>query len=101
MPLFVRAGAIIPLLPDEIDTLIPRHAAMSKDVIAVDDRRVLQVRPRRSKQTVHQDGNVIGSIRTVAVHVRARGTPVIRRGGAIQKAQTSLQSTKMTQGGSA
>jgi alpha-D-xyloside xylohydrolase len=45
MPLFVRAGAIIPMLPEEIDTLIPRHAAMSKEVVAIDDRRVLQVWP--------------------------------------------------------
>ncbi|MCA9242339.1 MAG: glycoside hydrolase family 31 protein [Phycisphaerales bacterium] len=45
MPLYVRAGAIIPLLPEDVDTLIPRHDDMARDVVAIDDRRVLQVWP--------------------------------------------------------
>jgi len=45
MPLFVRAGAILPLLPDDIDTLIPRAAHFDADVVAIDDRRVIQIWP--------------------------------------------------------
>jgi alpha-D-xyloside xylohydrolase len=45
MPLFVRAGAVLPMLPADIETLIERHDRMDGDVIALDDRRVVQVWP--------------------------------------------------------
>ena len=45
MPLFVRAGAILPLLPEDVQTLVERHAEMAADVVALDDRRVLEVWP--------------------------------------------------------
>lgn len=63
MPLFVRAGAIIPMLPDEIDTLIPRHAAMSKEVVAIDDRRVLQVWPGPDNSITTSGGITAGTTR--------------------------------------
>ncbi|HRX84478.1 MAG TPA: glycoside hydrolase family 31 protein [Phycisphaerae bacterium] len=44
-PLFVRAGAILCRLPDDVDTLIPRTPQMSADVVAIDDRRVIEVWP--------------------------------------------------------
>ncbi|HSK74212.1 MAG TPA: TIM-barrel domain-containing protein [Pyrinomonadaceae bacterium] len=43
MPLFVRAGSIIPMLPDDVDTLIRRNDKISKTVVTLDDRRILQV----------------------------------------------------------
>lgn len=45
IPLFVRAGAILPLLPEGVETLIPRHDGMSDEIVALDDRRVLEVWP--------------------------------------------------------
>jgi alpha-D-xyloside xylohydrolase len=45
MPLFVRAGAIVPMLPDDVETLVERHAELSPAVVALDDRRVLEVWP--------------------------------------------------------
>lgn len=48
IPLFVRAGAILPLLPDDVETLIPRHDDMDPDIVAIDERRVLQVWPGQS-----------------------------------------------------
>jgi alpha-D-xyloside xylohydrolase len=45
VPLFVRAGAILPLLPEGIETLVRRHDAMADDIVALDDRRVLEVWP--------------------------------------------------------
>lgn len=45
MPLFVRAGAVICMLPDDVDTLIPRTADMADNVVAIDDRRILAVWP--------------------------------------------------------
>ncbi|OWY69657.1 hypothetical protein B7486_20120 [cyanobacterium TDX16] len=71
MPLFVRAGAIIPMLPEEIDTLIPRHAAMSKDVIAIDYRRVLQVWPG-------PDGSITTSGGITAGTTRAEGKVLLQ-----------------------
>ena len=89
LPLFVRAGAIIPMLPEEIDTLIPRHAGMSKEVVPIDDRRVLQVWPGPdtsiatsggiSAGTTRAEGNVLlqlssKSPRTLEVRRRADAT---------------------------
>lgn len=71
MPLFVRAGAIIPMLPDEIDTLIPRNAGMSKDVVAIDDRRVLQVWPG-------PDGSITTSGGITAGTTRAEGKVLLQ-----------------------
>jgi len=53
IPLFVRGGAIIPMLPPGVDTLVARHAAMASDVIAMDERRQLQIwpGPQRSIRT--------------------------------------------------
>ncbi|HVR43732.1 MAG TPA: TIM-barrel domain-containing protein [Thermoanaerobaculia bacterium] len=45
IPLFVRAGAILPMLPDGIQTLVPRHSGMDPSVAAIDERRVLEVWP--------------------------------------------------------
>lgn len=45
VPLFVRSGAVIEMLPDDVDTLIIRHNDMAGDVVAIDDRRVIQVWP--------------------------------------------------------
>jgi alpha-glucosidase (family GH31 glycosyl hydrolase) len=43
MPLFVRAGAVIPMLPPDVDTLIRRNDRISRDVVTLDDRRVIHV----------------------------------------------------------
>lgn len=43
MPLFVRAGAILPKIPEDVQTLIPRHAKMRHDIRAINDRRILEV----------------------------------------------------------
>lgn len=43
MPLFVRAGSIIPIIPEDVDTLIQRNEKISKDVVTLDDRRIIQV----------------------------------------------------------
>lgn len=43
IPLYARSGALLCMLPDDVDTLIPRHNEMSEDVVTVDDRRVLAV----------------------------------------------------------
>jgi len=45
IPLFVRAGSVIPMLPPDVDTLVPRTDKMAKDVVAMDDRRIVQVWP--------------------------------------------------------
>src|SRR5262249_32472607 len=56
IPVFVRSGAIIPMLPDNIDTLIPRSPEMSKDVIAIDDRRVMQIWPGQGRSLQTSEG---------------------------------------------
>lgn len=56
MPLFVRAGAILPLLPADVQTLITRHATMAPDIVALDDRRILHIWPGASGVLTTWDG---------------------------------------------
>ncbi|MEZ5427755.1 MAG: glycoside hydrolase family 31 protein [Pyrinomonadaceae bacterium] len=48
IPLFVRSGALIPMIPPDTDTLIGRNGKISKDVVALDDRRIIQVWPGKT-----------------------------------------------------
>jgi alpha-D-xyloside xylohydrolase len=45
MPLFVRAGAVLAKIPDDVMTLVPRSDFKNRDVHALDDRRVYEVYP--------------------------------------------------------
>lgn len=69
MPLFVRGGAIIPLLPDDVDTLIERgaHPELSPpiegEVVTLDSRRVLQVWPGPDRALRTVDGLVAATHR--------------------------------------
>lgn len=45
VPLFVRGGAIVPMLPEGVETLVRRHEGMADSIVALDDRRVLEVWP--------------------------------------------------------
>lgn len=56
IPLYVRAGAIIPMLPDDIQTLIARHEKMDISIDAIDDRRILQVWPGKNGQLETWEG---------------------------------------------
>lgn len=56
MPLFVRAGAILCLLPDDVDTLIPRTPEMDERVVALDDRRVIAVWPGPAGELLTHEG---------------------------------------------
>ena len=50
IPLFVKTGAIIPMLPNDIQTLVPRNPEMKKDVVSISDepKRILEIWPGNS-----------------------------------------------------
>jgi alpha-D-xyloside xylohydrolase len=56
MPLYVRAGAILPQLPDDVQTLVARHDDLAPDVVTIDERRVLEVWPGEAGSTATWDG---------------------------------------------
>ncbi|HEX9658928.1 MAG TPA: TIM-barrel domain-containing protein [Rhodothermales bacterium] len=56
MPLFVRAGAVIPMLPDDVDTLVPRTDRIDPGVVTLDDRRVIQIWPGELGEARTWDG---------------------------------------------
>jgi alpha-glucosidase (family GH31 glycosyl hydrolase) len=100
MPLYVRAGAILPLLPDDVQTLVRRHADMAADVVAIGDARVLEVWPGGSGRVTTHDGVravldvvngastlLVGSAAARAIEVRLLGIqlPTLRvDGGAVR-----------------
>lgn len=45
IPVFVRDGAIIPMVRDDIDTLVERFDGMDPEVVALDDQRVIEIWP--------------------------------------------------------
>jgi len=56
MPLFVRAGAIIPMLAPGIDTLLRRSQAIDPGVKCLDDRLILEVWPGSAGSLNCSDG---------------------------------------------
>jgi alpha-D-xyloside xylohydrolase len=45
IPLYVRAGAILPKIPDDVMTLVPQKEFKDQKVKALDDRRVYEIYP--------------------------------------------------------
>lgn len=64
MPLFVRAGAIIEMLPGDVDTLVARNERMDKSVVAMDERRAIEVWPGEAGKLTTRDG-ITASVKQV------------------------------------
>jgi alpha-D-xyloside xylohydrolase len=56
IPLFVRSGAILPMLPADVQTLVSRHPLMDSSISAIDGRRSLEVWPGRGAGLATWDG---------------------------------------------
>jgi alpha-D-xyloside xylohydrolase len=56
IPLYVRSGAILPMLPADVQTLVSRHPRMASSVSAIDGRRILEVWPGRGAGLITWDG---------------------------------------------
>ncbi len=56
LPVYVRAGAVIVMLPDDIDTLAPRFEGMDATVVEMDDRRVVELWPGETGGARTTDG---------------------------------------------
>lgn len=69
IPLYVRSGSIIPLIRDDVQTLVHKNSKMADSIISLDERRILQIwsGTNGSLKTwdginaeVFKDGNSIG-----------------------------------------
>lgn len=56
MPLYVREGAMLVRLPEDVQTLVARHARMDPAVHAIDDRRIIEVWPGDAGEVRTWDG---------------------------------------------
>ncbi len=56
IPLYVRAGAIIEMLPADVDTLVSANPALDKSVVPIDERRILQIWPGAESKLATSDG---------------------------------------------
>lgn len=56
VPIFVRDGAIIPMLTHDIDTLVTRGNTVNPLTVALDDRRVIEVWPGARGRMQTHDG---------------------------------------------
>ncbi len=56
MPLYVREGAVIPMLPEDVDTLLRRTAVIDASVVTLDDRRVIEIWPGQRGGMATHDG---------------------------------------------
>jgi len=52
IPLFVRDGAILPKIPEDVMTLVPRQEVADAKVQALDDRRVYEIYPGRQPRAI-------------------------------------------------
>jgi alpha-D-xyloside xylohydrolase len=56
IPLYIREGAIIPLLPDDVQTLVHKNSKMADSIKAIDDRIILQIWPGENGAVKTWDG---------------------------------------------
>src|SRR5260370_5921338 len=56
IPLFVREGAIIPTLPPDVMTLVPRHPCLEHCVVSMDDLLIVHIVPCPSGERTTMDG---------------------------------------------
>lgn len=56
IPLYVRAGAVLPRIPDDVMTLVPWHGPGAPPVPTLDDRRVYEIYPGRLRSLVDFEG---------------------------------------------
>lgn len=83
IPLFVRSGAMLPLLPEDVDTLVPRSSKTDSSVVTIDDRRVIQIWPgTRGERRIWGDLSAVlervGGIATLHIESRTRRTVEVR-----------------------
>ncbi len=56
VPLYVKAGAILPRIPDDVMTLVPWRGPGAPPVPTLDDRRVYEIWPGRTRSLVDFEG---------------------------------------------
>jgi len=62
LPFFVREGAIIPMLPDDVDTLVPAEQVKVPEILPMDDRLIIRVWPSEKVSRFRlEDGTLIVS----------------------------------------
>jgi len=66
IPLYIRAGAIISMLPPDIDTLLPRTPETDPSVVTLDDRRVVEVWPGERGAAKTSDGMEVALLKTAS-----------------------------------
>jgi alpha-D-xyloside xylohydrolase len=52
IPLFVREGAILPKIPEDVMTLVPQNEFKDRTIQALDDRRVYEIYPGHETRTI-------------------------------------------------
>lgn len=52
IPVFVREGAILPKIPEDVMTLVPQSEFKNRKIQALDDRRVYEIYPGRSPTVI-------------------------------------------------
>jgi alpha-D-xyloside xylohydrolase len=94
LPLYARAGAIIPKIPEDVMTLVPAAESGNKAIKSLDDRRVYEILPddsqsvtitdfegRRLSRTAHSL-NIDGKAARVTVRWRFDPVTAVTVGGA-------------------
>lgn len=56
IPLFVREGAILPMLPADVMTLVPPHPGMDPNIVSMGDRRIVRIFPGAAGERTTWDG---------------------------------------------
>jgi len=80
LPLFVRAGALIPMLPDDVDTLVAKEQIKKPDIVAMDDRLVLRCWPAPKPSSFNAfDGSSFSlekKNRSVSLKIKTKARPI-------------------------
>lgn len=73
IPLYVRAGAILPKIPDDVMTLVPPGQYSDKRVKSLDNRRIYEIYPGKVRPVTDFEGRTVEP--APAGHIRISGKP--------------------------
>lgn len=59
IPLYVRAGTILPRIPEDVMTLVPRNEYQDQSVKSLDDRRIYEIYPGKSPAITDFEGRTL------------------------------------------
>ena len=100
LPLYVRAGAVIPKIPEDVMTLVPQSESGNSTIKSMDDRRVYEVYgPGDSTMTDFEGRKVVRNANSLKITGDSAAHVIVRWGfGSVKSATVNGSAVKVQTG---